>query len=156
MRTPEQIKEFIFINHHLMTNQEMADELGVSYDWVAKICADNNLKPIKTKDRYVDFINNNKDLTIEQCAEVLGVHTEYVRILNKQLGGPLLSNKKKQLRDNPARKSAKQIEPVEYNKKFTKQEEDNLMNVLAEVVAGMSEKDRQRFAQKYIKQSSFL
>jgi hypothetical protein len=39
MRTKKQITGFIEINHHLMTAQEMADELGVPLDKVRKTCS---------------------------------------------------------------------------------------------------------------------
>jgi hypothetical protein len=148
MRTPEQIKEFIFINHHLMTNQEMSDELGVSYEWVTMLCADNNLKAIKTKDRHKDFIMGNQDLTIEECAEVLGVTYDQVRKLNKELGEPLLSNKKRELRDREV-EPLKTMKPVAL-KPLTRQEEQGLMNVLAEIVRTMTPEEKKRFAEKYI------
>jgi hypothetical protein len=146
MRTPEQIKEFVFINHHLMTNHEMADELGLSYEWVTMLCADMGLKAFKPRDKYVEFIKNCKDLTIEDCVEILGVTSEYIRKLNLELGEPLISRKKKELLD---RKAAEANIPESKNY-FTKQEEDIYMEILLQIVEGMESKDKQRFAKRYM------
>jgi hypothetical protein len=45
MRTKAQIKEFIEINHHLMSIQEMADELGVPYKNVHGTCKYHGWEP---------------------------------------------------------------------------------------------------------------
>jgi hypothetical protein len=51
MRTKAQIKEFIEINHHLMTVSEMAGELGVLPKRVDHLCRSNNWTPVSQHER---------------------------------------------------------------------------------------------------------
>jgi hypothetical protein len=51
MRTKAQIKEFIEINHHLMTVSELAEELGVLPKSVDHVCRSNNWIPVSQHER---------------------------------------------------------------------------------------------------------
>lgn len=37
-RTADQVKEFVLINHHLMTIKEMAEEVGRSANTIFQLC----------------------------------------------------------------------------------------------------------------------
>lgn len=51
MRTKQQIRSFIEVNHHLMTIQEMADELGMPYQNVHSFCNYYGWQAVSEKER---------------------------------------------------------------------------------------------------------
>ncbi len=148
MRTKEQIKEFILINRHLMTVQEMADELGIPHQNVQSFLTHRKLTALKITDRHKDFILNNKDMTIEEVAEVLNMGYDNVRKLNIQLGEPLMTNKQRELKyDNP---DSKEILPKAVGD-YTVEQEAGLYEVLIEIVKGYTPEQKQRFAERFFR-----
>lgn len=85
-RTPEQVKEFVRINHHLMTIKEMAEEAGRTVNTIGKICKDLGVVAISETDRKKDTIRANQDLTAEQIAALINTLPHYVKTLSEQMG----------------------------------------------------------------------
>lgn len=69
----QQLKEYIAINHHFMTMQEMADETKESYGSIAYICKKHGYHPITIGERVRDFIIKNKNLSLQEQADKLGI-----------------------------------------------------------------------------------
>lgn len=69
----QQLKEYIEINHHFMTMQEMCDETGETHARISYICKKNAYKAITIGERILEFLTKNTHLSIDQQATKLGL-----------------------------------------------------------------------------------
>ena len=78
--------EYIKINHWYMTLSEMATELNLAHSTIMYECDLLGIKPITVRERVIEFIKDNQDLTIEDIADRLGMSVSSMYPYLKDLG----------------------------------------------------------------------
>lgn len=112
-RTPQQVKEFVLINHHLMTSKELAEELDQSVNNIGIICRKLGVKPVTELERKQDYIKVNSHLTAEEIGNHLGSSPYYVKDVAKQMGIELKTEEDKRLEEKKeSLKDIKQDAPI--------------------------------------------
>jgi hypothetical protein len=86
MRTKQQIKDFIMINHHLETISEMAKELGLGYHAVELWCARLGVTPVTKESRVKDALKDHPGKTIDEYVVLTGSAKDTITKYAKELG----------------------------------------------------------------------
>jgi len=90
---------FVQQNYHSLSAPEMATELGVSVEYVHRMCNQLGVKPLKVYVKYEkidsmnvidEFILDNKDMKAVKIAQKLGVKIYLIHLRRRALG---LTNK---------------------------------------------------------------
>lgn len=80
------LKQYVDINRHFMTTAEMAQEAGVDRQSISNILSRNKWTAISEPERLREYIQANKDRSIEHIAEKFGRTIQQVKTAANELG----------------------------------------------------------------------
>lgn len=112
-RTAEQVKEFVRINHHLMTVKEMAEEVGRTSNTIGLICKDLGVVAISELDRKKEAIIANQHLTCEEIAQLINSDHWYIRKLANEMNIFIHTEESKRLEEKAKQEQIIAITPIE-------------------------------------------
>lgn len=136
------IPKFVMENHRLYTQTEMAEKLGVRREWINQVSSALGVKCITQGERYMDFIEANPEMPKSKIAEHFGCTVQTIYFYEKNLNRKLFGEKEKIIEKKCDQPSYNNID--DYINKYR----SGYIGVAALVVAGMTAKEKELFAEK--------